>query len=145
VTVGADPRLNPGTLPYAVTMTLSFKPGANGSNVMQKGQSSSPGGYFKLEIDRGAVSCLYRGTTGSGAVGTGVINDGAFHTIRCARSATAVTMTVDGRQTASRAVQTGSISNAAALVIGGKASCNQTSVQCDYFPGTIDAVQIDAG
>ncbi len=145
VTVGADSRLNPGTLPYAVTMTLKFKPGANGSNVLQKGQSSSPGGYFKLEIDKGAVSCLYRGTTGSGAVGTGTISDGAFHTITCARSTTGITMTVDGRQTASRTVKTGSISNAAGLVIGGKASCNQTTVQCDYFPGTIDSVQIDAG
>jgi len=144
VTVGPDTRLNPGTLPYSVTMTLKFKPGANGSNVMQKGQAGTPG-YFKLEIDKGAVSCLYRGTTGSGAVGTGPISDGAFHTIRCARSTTGITMTVDGRQTASRTVKTGSISNAAPLVIGGKDSCNQTTVQCDYFPGTIDAIQIDAG
>lgn len=145
VRVPADNRLNPGTGNYSVTMTLKFKPAANGGNVLQKGQASSPGGYFKLEIDRGGVSCLFRGASGSGAVGTGTINDGAFHTIRCARTATAVTMTVDGRQTATRAVKTGSISNAAVLTIGGKPSCNQTTVQCDYFSGTIDAVQIDAG
>lgn len=145
VRVPADPRLNPGTADFAVTMTLRFKPGANGGNVLQKGQASSPGGYFKLEIDRGGVSCLFRGASGSGAVGTGVISDNVFHTIRCARTATGVTMTVDGRQTASRTVRTGSISNAAVLTIGGKPSCNQTTVQCDYFSGTIDGVQIDAG
>lgn len=142
VTVPASSALNPGTGNYSVTMTLRFKPAANGGNVMQKGQASSPGGYFKLEIDRGGVSCLFRGTSGSAAVGTGTINNGAWHTITCARTASAVTMTVDGRVTATRRTATGSISNAAALTIGGKASCNQTTVQCDYFSGSIDRVQI---
>lgn len=145
VTVPNNSRLNPGTGNYAVTITLRFKPGANGSNVMQKGQAGSPGGYFKLEVDRGGVSCLFRGSGGSGAVGSGVISDGAFHTLRCERTRTAVTMTVDGRVRAHRANATGNVANNGPLVIGGKSSCNQTTVQCDYFPGTIDRVQIDAG
>jgi len=142
VTVPADSQLNPGTGNFSVTMTLRFKPAANGGNVMQKGQASSPGGYFKLEVDRGGISCLFRGTSGSAAVGTGTMSNDAFHTLTCSRTATAVTMTVDGRVTATRRTATGSISNSAALTIGGKSSCNQRTVQCDYFSGSIDRVQI---
>ncbi len=143
VTVPANGQLNPGTGNFSVTMTLRFKPAANGGNVMQKGQASSPGGYFKLEVDRGGITCLFRGTAGSAGVGTGAINNDAWHTITCARTGSTVTMKVDGRVTATRRAATGSISNAAALTIGGKSSCNQKSVQCDYFSGSIDRVQID--
>lgn len=145
VTVPANSALNPGTGNYSVTMTLRITPASNGGNVMQKGQASSPGGYFKLEVDRGGISCLFRGKSGSAAVGTGTINNGAWHTLTCSRTAGAVTMTVDGRVTATRRTATGSISNGAALTIGGKASCNQTSVQCDYFAGSVDRVQISKG
>ena len=85
VTVPSRSELNPGTGDYAVTLTLRYKPGANGSNVFQKGQAGSPGGYVKLEVHSGRVSCLFRGSDGSAAVGTGVLSDGAWHTVRCAR------------------------------------------------------------
>lgn len=143
VTVPADDRLNPGTGDYSVSITLRIQANANGGNIMQKGQASSPGGYFKLEVHHGVVSCLFRGRSGSAAVGTGVIDNNAWHSLTCSRTAGAVQMTVDGRVTATKRTATGSISNAAPLTIGGKSSCNQRTVQCDYFAGSIDRVQIN--
>ena len=68
-----------------------------------------------------------------------------WHTIRCERTATRVTMTVDGVIVARRNGTTGSISNTWPLSIAGKVSCDQVRVTCDYFPGFIDRIQIDAG
>lgn len=124
---------------------MTYQPGANGSNVFQKGQAGSPGGYVKLEVHHGGVSCLFRGSAGSAAVGTGVLSDGAWHTVRCARTGGTVTMTADGRVTARRQHATGRIANAAPVSIGGKDSCDQRKVQCDYFPGEIDRVQVETG
>lgn len=76
------------------------------------------------------------------------LNDGAWHTVRCERTADRVAMTVDagtGAQITRRALGiTGNIANASPLTIGGKASCNQTTVTCDYFTGDIDFVSIQA-
>jgi hypothetical protein len=54
-------------------------------------------------------------------------------------------MTVDGAVRSNIAGATGSISNTAPLSIGGKSSCDQVKVTCDYFVGDIDWVQIDKG
>ena len=40
-------------------------------NIIQKGQSSTPGGYFKIQAPNGIVQCLFRGAGGSRAVGSG--------------------------------------------------------------------------
>ncbi len=143
VTVPNNALLNPGSGDYSVTITTRFSPSANYRNLMQKGQTGTPGGFFKLEVDRGGVTCLFRGSSGSGAVGTGMINDSAWHTLTCARTAGAVTMTVDGRQTARRSVVTGTISNSMPLAIGGKPACASATVECDYFAGYVDSVVIN--
>ena len=66
-------------------------------NIVQKGQSGAVGGYFKFENPQGVVTCLYRGSGGSRAVSSKTpVNDGQWRTIRCERTATRVTMTVDG-------------------------------------------------
>ncbi len=145
VTVPSDPRLNPGSADYSVTVTARFGPSGNFRNLVQKGQAGFPGGFYKLEVDRGGVVCLFRGATGQGGVSSGVINDGKWHTVTCTRTAGAVTMVRDGKVTASKAVATGDITNNAPVAIGGKPGCNQTTVECDYFAGTVDAVSISSG
>ena len=138
-----DARLNPGTRDYAITLHMKWT--ANFGNIIQKGQSNTVGGYFKLQAPSGLVQCLFRGSLGSGGVGSGrALNDGQWHTVRCERTATAVTMTVDGVVVGRHAGATGTISNTKPMSIGGKLSCDQITVTCDYWPGEMDYVQIQA-
>jgi len=144
VTVPDSSALDPGTGSWAVT--ARFKTGNYNSNVLQKGQSSSPGGFLKMEIHQGLLSCLFRGDTGSRAVSSGrTLSDGIWHTVRCERSGTTVSMTIDGAAPRQISGATGNISNAAPFVIGGKASCNATTVGCDYWSGQMDDVRIQHG
>jgi hypothetical protein len=144
VTVPDNASLDPGTRDYAVTIRIRMT--AKFGNIIQKGQSGAKGGYFKFQNPGGVVQCLFRGSTGSIAVGSGrTLNDGLWHTIRCERTTAGVTMMVDGVLAARHNGATGSISNTWPLSIGGKVNCDQIQVTCDYFAGTIDRVQIDAG
>jgi hypothetical protein len=144
----ADSRLNPGTRDFAVTMR--FRTTHSYGNMIQKGQSQTSGGYFKWQIPQGVLSCLFRGRDTSGNVlnksvssGTTLLNDGAWHTVRCERTTTGVTMTIDGTITRHANGSTGSISNTVPLTIAGKLNCDQMTVTCDYFAGDIDFVQIE--
>ena len=136
--------LNPGDSDFAITWRMrTMQPFGN---IIQKGQSATPGGYFKIQAPNGIVQCLFRGAGGSRAVGSGrKLNDGAWHTITCERSSTGVTMTVDGGAPRSINGPTGTISNRFPLSIGGKVSCNQTTVSCDYYVGDLDYVRIATG
>jgi hypothetical protein len=144
VVVPADDRLNPGTRDYAVTIRLrtTYQFG----NIIQKGQATVPGGYFKFQIPNGILQCLFRGSAGSLMVSSPrALDDGRWHTVRCERTSNRVTLTVDGRLAARRTGATGRIANSWPLTIGGKISCDQVDVTCDYYPGYLDRVEIDAG
>lgn len=141
VRVADDGRLDPGSRDYAVAVRLrTTNPFGN---IIQKGQSGVPGGYWKFQAPNGVVQCLFRGSAGSIAVGSGRrLDDGNWHTVRCERTGSGVTMTVDGAVTGRRSGPTGSIANSSPLTIGGKLNCDQYRVSCDYFSGDIDRVQI---
>ncbi len=152
VTVDDGKRLaspvNPGTADYAVT--VRYRTTAQYGNLIQKGQSGSKGGYWKLQQPKGILACLFRGVDGSKAVNSGVpLNTGEWHTVRCERIGDTVKMTItfpDGTQKIRRGLGvTGSIGNAAPLTIGGKLKCDQVTVTCDYFSGHIDYVKIQKG
>jgi hypothetical protein len=147
-----DSRLNPGTRDFAVT--VRFRTTTSYGNIIQKGQSTTPGGYFKWEIPSGQLMCLYRSRNLAGTI-TGQnsvkspdgmkLNDGAWHTVRCEKRYTGVTMTIDGAITIqSSASKINGISNNYPLTIGGKVDCDQVTTTCDYFAGDIDWVHIEA-
>ncbi len=137
----SNSKLNPGTRDYSITIRLKWT-NAFG-NIIQKGQSATAGGYFKWQAPNGKVQCLFRGSVGNAGVGSPTaLNNGAWHVVNCTRTATAVTMTVDGVQVAKIAHATGNISNTKPLSIAGKNSCDQITVTCDYWAGQIDYVQI---
>ncbi len=144
-TVPSSARLNPGTGTFSVSVTTRFGADARFRNLMQKGQTGTRGGLYKLEVDGGVVVCLFSGSTGKAKVSSGKINDLAWHAVTCTRTAGAVTMTVDGTVTQTAAVATGVIANDSVLAIGGKQDCDQVLVDCDYFAGTVDRVSISAG
>lgn len=140
-TVPHSSKLNPGSAGFAVE--LRIRTTAPQGNIVQKGQSGTSGGYWKVEMDNGIPACLFRGSAGSrSATTTKKVNDGAWHTIRCERSATGATMFIDGVSQGFKSGASGTISNTKVLSIGGKASCNQTTVGCDYYSGDIDYVRL---
>lgn len=142
VTVPDHPLLDPGSGDYAVTIRL--RTGAGGGNIVQKGQSGTAGGFFKIDMSKGIVYCVFRGSAGQRAIGSGTpVNDKQWHTIRCERRADGVYITVDGKVTRSTKGRTGTISNSYPLSIGGKTSCNQRTVGCDYFIGILDSVRVE--
>jgi hypothetical protein len=142
VRVANNPQLNPGSGNFAVEFrmrtTHSF------GNILQKGQAGAAGGYFKFQQPSGKISCLFRGSLGSSTASSGTVrvNDGAWHTVRCERTASNVVMRVDGVITGRNFNPTGTIANTKPLSIGGKLNCDQVTVTCDYFAGDIDYVKI---
>jgi hypothetical protein len=144
-TVPSTSKLDPGTSEYAVTMRVKWT--NNFGNMIQKGQSGGVGGYWKWEAPSGIVHCLFRDTNNvSKSVNSKTpLNDGQWHTIRCERTKTGVTMTVDGVVRATAKGVTGSIANTKPLTIAGKGTCDQVKVTCDYFVGDIDWIRIEKG
>lgn len=148
-----DSRLNPGNRDFAIT--VRFRTTRSYGNMIQKGQSQTPGGYFKWEIPSGILMCLFRSRSLNGTLlgeksvkspATMPLNDGVWHTVRCEKTVDRVTMTIDGTTTVqSNRGTIGSISNNVPLTIAGKGNCDQVEVTCDYFSGNIDYVRIEAG
>lgn len=140
-----DARLNPGTDEFA--FTIRYRTTRSFGNIVQKGQSGAPGGYFKMENPTGEPRCLFRGADGSqrGVTAGRKLSDGEWHTVRCERRADSVAMYIDGVYVARNAGPTGTIANDWPLSIGGKFSCNPPNVTCDYFAGDIDYLRIESG
>lgn len=140
--------LNPGDRDFAIT--IRYRSTRDFGNIIQKGQHGAKGGYFKLEAPHGKLTCLFRGVVDGKLVGklvtSGVpLNDGQWHNVTCLRTATQVTMTIDGTTTRRANGATGTISNTVPMTIGGKVNCDQVKVTCDFFTGDIDRVDIAAG
>lgn len=144
-----DPRLDPGTRDDAVT--FRYRTTRPFGNIMRKGQATTRGGQWKVQLPQGNVSCLFRGALGRRAVrSTGADDDGQWHTVRCERTSTGVRLTIRDAQLRLQEEKwirgsTGDFTNNVPMTIGGKLNCDQIEVTCDDFAGDIDRVQIDAG
>ena len=95
--------LNPGTALFTfgarVRLTLADLTADHGSNIVQKGLSSTP--QWKLQLDdavTGKPSCVVRTTDGTQAIivkaSVGVA-DGTWHKVSCQRTSTTLTILVD--------------------------------------------------
>ena len=148
-----DPRLNPGTRDYAIT--VRFRTTRRHGNLIQKGQSTTPGGFFKLELPKGRMTCLFRSRDSDGDLNgqafvksprTVFLHDGRWHTVTCEKTSDRLTMTIDGStQVTSPRRRIGPISNTFPMTIAGKLQCDQVRVSCDYFGGDIDFIRIETG
>jgi hypothetical protein len=133
--------LNPGTGDFAVTVRL--RTGAGDQNIIQKGQATTSGGMWKIDMVKGHVKCTFKGSRGRAGVSSSqTVWDSVWHTVRCERRSTGVSIRVDGGSARTTAGSTGTIANSSVLAIGGKASCNPPTVQCDYYVGLLDRVVI---
>jgi hypothetical protein len=145
----ADGSLDPGTANFSVE--FRYRSTDKFGNILQKGQARAVGGQIKFQQPGGYVSCMYKSPTNQAAVKTSIpLNDGQWHVIRCDRTATAVTLYVDGVFHKRIRKATGTINNTKPWTIGGKFECNpddptQGADSCDYFPGDIDYLTINKG
>jgi len=143
VVVPDSRQLDPGTRVFGISLRLRTVD--QFGNIIQKGQATVPGGSYKMQIPGGKVQCWFRGSSGSVLVtAPRAINDGKWHVVQCWRTDAGVYLAIDGSQVAARAGATGSIANNWPLSVGGKTTCNQIDVGCDYFAGDIDWVEIAA-
>ena len=150
VTVPHASSLSSGSQDLRVS--ISFRTVSAGEhNLIQKGQSTTPGGFWKLELNPdgptpGIARCTFKGSSGGGSVTSSrVLNDGAWHSMTCRRTASTISLTIDGVTTA-KSLRTGSIANTKPVSIGGKVSCNPSSGnECDYFVGEIGDASIEVG
>lgn len=142
-TVADRPLLDPGSGAYSVS--LRFRATHHSGNIVQKGQATTPGGSWKIDAEDGVLHCQFRGASGTRTVSSGRnVMDGRWHTVRCERSGNTLTLTVDGAVTQRRTGATGRIDNSHPVSIGGKHSCNQASIGCDYFSGDIAWVRVES-
>lgn len=142
----ADSRaVDPGNADYSVEIRYRTR-AENGANLIQKGQATSPGGQFKIQVPEGSPQCYYQGSLGKvGASWQRPINDGRWHTLRCSRTSSGVSLYVDGVLRKRHTGSVGAIDNAYPIAIGGKSNCDMVKVGCDYFGGMIDYVKITKG
>ena len=138
--------LNPNSGNY--TVELRYRTTKHFGNIVQKGQAGSSGGYFKIENPNGKLTCVFRGTSSSGkflrkqVVSPAVLSNGQWHVARCARTASALTLTIDGSVVATAHGSSGNITNNRPISIAGKINCDQITTTCDYFTGDIDYITI---
>jgi Laminin G domain len=147
VVVPDAPSLNPGW--KVMRISLRVRTSYSGEfNIVQKGQAATPGGFWKVQMDDGYPSCVFKGVKSDGTTSTiGLkygkpLNDGAWHRIVCEKHTTYVNLRVDGGTPLVTYKRAGHIANTWNLVMGGKVSCNPSYswVGCDYYHGDLDSV-----
>jgi hypothetical protein len=144
VTIADDPSLDPGTADFSVE--IRYRSTNKFGNLIQKGQATTKGGQFKIQLPQGRPSCYYKGSVGRvGAGAPAPINDGRWHVLRCTRTSTAVDFYVDGVRVGHKNGVSGTIDNSLPWSIGGKTDCDQVKVTCDYFGGDVDYVRLEKG
>jgi laminin G domain protein len=132
--------LNPRTDVFAVTIRLKTRVTGN-NNIIQKGQTGTAGGMWKIDMLNGRIFCTYTGAAGRTAIGSRqTVSDDVWHTVSCIRRPTGVTIIVDGGTPRTQAGRTGRIANPWPLAIGGKPKCNQITTMCHYYVGLLDRV-----
>jgi hypothetical protein len=144
------PSLDPGTATLRITASVRFSvappPSVVDYDLVRKGLSGTAGGTWKMEIfppqpgGPGTAYCQFQDANKKSASirDTRNLADGQWHTITCLKTATAISVIVDG-VTRSRAAALGSISNSNAVTIGAKPGGG------DRYLGHMDEVSIQIG
>jgi hypothetical protein len=136
-------QLNPGRAPvrWGARVLLPPTETTDGENVIQKGYSAA-GSQYKLQVDHtpGRPSCVLVDNTNPTihiAKSAVTVADGRWHTVACARTGTALTITVDGVVRGTATVPaTLSVVNTAPFSVGGKGGYRDN----DQWQGTVDDV-----
>jgi hypothetical protein len=144
-----DGDLNPGDQDFSFTVHVRFTEAPSAQqgtyDLMRKGNSTTPGGYWKTEVvraDDGAarVGCYFGGSANPSAkrVAGSDLADDAWHAITCKRTATKIWTIIDG-VAASKTVTVGTIANTDPVLLGSKTATGKTG---DPYKGWMDEVSI---
>lgn len=149
VRVPTSDDLNPYSLPLIISAYLNVPATltAGDYNVIQKGQATTTGGAYKLEVfgkttqKFGYPDCAFNSPGGfnNRVYGPTRINDGSWHRVECHLTDTQAYVTVDGAMGPAAARVVGSIANTTDLTVGGKP--NDTH----FFSGRADEVTVTIG
>jgi Concanavalin A-like lectin/glucanases superfamily len=140
VSVPSSASLNPGAASFSVTVHIltTAITRDDSADVIRKGLSTNSATLWKMELRPSStrkterVRCYFHGTSGVVSLyGPKNVADGAWHTITCAKSGSAVSVTQDG-VTRTKGGTVGSISNSAILSIGAKSRTD------DAYQGLVD-------
>ncbi len=133
--------LNPGSQNISITVHVK----TNGSTLAQQGdydvvRKDRAGQSYKMEIfGTGQAYCHFKGTVSQKSLKKGPnLTDNRWHTIKCAKTANQISLTVDGTMWTTN-VTIGSISNSIYLLLGAKPNGG------DRFAGQLDEVSIRIG
>lgn len=149
VSTPSQPTFNPGTQAFTVSAWVKTTAKAGGGicdfDLIRKGSS------WKVEIfpfnGVAQPNCIWKGklngTTPKVALHAllpaGGINDGTWHQITCARTASGEALIVDGRTLATSGTNVGSISNKANVFVGAQ------QAGADFYIGLLDDVEFSIG
>lgn len=146
VTVPDDDSLDPGSA--TITLRASIKllssvPAPTEDDdfdIVRKGTSTSAGGYYKMEVtDRALCAFRFGGVTHVVRSTATVKRDDAFHTYRCRKTASSISVTLDGTTTSSP-VGRGSISSSSPVIVGAKSTSGG-----DQTNAVVDEVSVSVG
>ncbi|HWG99470.1 MAG TPA: LamG-like jellyroll fold domain-containing protein [Pilimelia sp.] len=140
---GDDADLDPGTraFRYGAWVRATAAQTGHNANIMQKGVATAES-QWKLQIGgrKGKAHCVLvgRGSRQAYIAKSSVtVNDGAWHSLVCSRTATALTVYVDGVARGTVAVPPNlTVANDLPLRVGGQNLSNRT----DQFGGALDDV-----
>jgi Concanavalin A-like lectin/glucanases superfamily len=150
VTVPDSSALDPGRRPFTVSMFLRVPASLSigDYNVLQKGRATTAGGQYKVEIGGaeqrgvGKPRCSFVDSSRKAVVvkaSSTDIADGQWHLVICRRSASSVSISVDGSVKATTSITLGSIANASPFLFGGK------GVGLHSYIGDMDEVSLRIG
>jgi hypothetical protein len=143
VTVADADALDPGDREFAVEVQLKTR--AADGVLVQKGDADTAGGSWRVQVQGGQVSCLFRGATVQGAVKSeSLVNNGSWHTVRCELTATGTTVYVDDVREKHQNKAVANVGSDAQVTVGGKVGCGSIQA-CDYYVGQIDSIEVFSG
>jgi hypothetical protein len=130
---------NPGQADFAIGVDLLVAPedGEVDQNVMQKGNFDDEA-QWKIQIGAGGQGqCVFRVPGQEDALlleSEASVVDGAWHTVRCLRVSSELSIDVDGARSSTGISSDASFSNPRPLLMGGR----DTGAENDQFHGTVD-------
>lgn len=150
VAPAADLSAGAADVTLSIRMRTSKLPpvSADDWDLIGSGDSFTDGNEYKVEYyPNGTVECGFVGSAGHKEVFSDPakpLNDGAWHTIQCVKTATDVKTIIDGTVYA-KSAQVGTIVIKKGIIIGAHPNSSGTAGSSDWYDGALDEASIQVG
>lgn len=151
ITVPYSTSLSPGSrdVSFSIDVNTTTTPGTNSLD-FDLMRSAPNGPYYKIELvpknGKGIALCFFKGASATKQIKGGPpLTDGNWHVITCTKTATGVTLTVDGAQVASSTITIGAITHKSGSVFAlGYKPLSGTGAE-DYTIGRLRNASVSIG